>query len=360
MDRRFSHQEHQQRFSSRPDSPGQVPTYINGLGFLPQTPRQAEYRALVMQYNILLFSILLLYFLRVISPAPIINIMAMLGLDITINPLTNIVNMSVFSAQIVQILTQIVYMGVPTAVILLFGRRLDFSGQLFSKPNPGTTRYSVLILMGTGVVAAIFTRLFVGILQESGVVVLQESEVPPTDFSAFLLFCFSTTLLPAFLEELLFRGAILHSMRRFGDIIAIAVSTILYTLVQPSFDMMVYAFVTGLALGYFTVRSGSILAAIAANFASKGLRVLQLIIEQQFSEEFSAQIFCLIGIVLLLLSLFLFGWFVRRDSRAFQLYSVDTCLTNRMKIKALITNFGFWMIVVLAFFYVIPYIQIIG
>ena len=74
---------------------------------------------------------------------------------------------------------------------------------------------------------------------------LQDQAQPPANLGAFVLYFVSSALVPAFLEEILFRGAVLHAMRRFGDIIAIAVSTVLYTLVQPSVDKMVYAFIMG-------------------------------------------------------------------------------------------------------------------
>ncbi len=354
-----NYDEHEQRFSTPPQEPKQV-TYVNGLGFLPETPQQAEHKALTIQYNILLFSTLLLFFLRAVSFAPIVNLLSLCGLDIVINPLTNVVTMSIVSAQMVEILTNAVYLGLPALVILLFNRRMGGVGRFLSKPNVGTTRYSVLILLGTGIMAYLLSRIFVGVLQAGGVILLQDQAQPPANLGAFVLYFVSSALVPAFLEEILFRGAVLHAMRRFGDIIAIAVSTVLYTLVQPSVDKMVYAFIMGLALSYFTVRSGSIWSPIAASVTLKSLFIVLSLLNVYFPEDFAAKVFCLIAAGLLLLALFLFTWFVRNDDLAFQIYSEDTYLTNRAKIKTFVSNFGFWMVVVLAFLYIVPYIQIIG
>lgn len=364
MEHRFSEHkydrhEHQHRFSEQPQKPGQL-TYINGLGFLPETPRQAERRALIAQYNVLLFAILLLFFLRAASLTPVIHLMALLGFDVTINPLTRMVTMSLLSAQVANILVLIICFGLPAAVIFLFGRRTGVRCPLFVKPNPGTTRSSVLILLGTGVIAIALGELFTKILETAGLVILQEPELPPREFAPFLCYCLASTLLPALLEEVLFRGAVLHSLRRFGDIIAISVSTVLYTLSQPSLEQMVYAFVFGLALAYFTLRSGSLLSAVAANFLLRTAKVFLLLLEQNFSSDFVSKVACLLGMICLLLSLVLFAWFIRRDDNAFQIYSADTYLTNRTKVRALITNFGFWMVVVLALLQVIPTIQLIG
>lgn len=364
MEHRFSdhkheHHEHQHRFSEQPRQPGQL-TYINGLGFLPETPRQAERRALIAQYNILLFAILLLFFLRTAALTPVIRLLALLGLDITINPLTHMVTMSMLAAQIANMLVLAIYLGLPALVILLFGRRTGVRCPLFVKPYPGTTRSSVLILLGTGVIAIALGELFTRILEMAGLVILQDPELPPKEFAPFLCYCLASTLLPAVLEEVLFRGAVLHALRRFGDIIAISVSTILYTLSQPSLERMVYAFVLGLALAYFTLRSGSLLSAVAANFLLRTAMIFLLLLEQNFSADFVSKVACLLGMIGLLLSLVLFAWFIRRDDKAFQIYSADTYLTNRTKVRALITNFGFWMVVVLALLQVIPTIQLIG
>ena len=358
-DHRYDRREHQHRFSREPGQPGQL-TYINGLGFLPETPRQAERRALVAQYNVLLFSVLLFFFLRATALTPILRLMSWAGFDVTFNPLTRMITMSPLAGQAAGMVSQAVCFGLPAAVILLFGRKTGVRCPLFVRPNPGTTRSSVPILLGVGVIAVAFAELFAQVLEAAGVVLLRDPELPPQEPGAFACYCLGATLLPALLEEVLFRGAALHALRRFGDVIAISVSTVLYTLSQSSLDQMVYAFVLGLALSYFTVRSGSLLPGVAANFLLRTASVFLLLLKQNFPTDFTAKVACLLGIVFLLLSLVLFAWFVRRDDRAFQIYSEDTFLTNRTKVRALITNFGFWMVVVLSLLQVVPAIQIIG
>jgi len=335
-------------------------TYVNGLGFIPETPKQAEQKRLIMQYNVLLFSILLLFFLRMVMYEPIVNLLSFAGLNITINPLTSLVTMSEAAAQTANILYLLVYMGIPVISIVLYNRRLFRVRGFFKQPNPHTTRYGVIILTSVSVVAYFISSFFVSIMRSGGILVSPPAEAPPTEITAFILYFLSATLLPAFLEELLFRGAILHALRPFGDIVAVIVSTALYILVQPSLNMMVYAAVIGMALGYFTVKSGSVWTAVAGSFTVKGLDILRSLMQYHISADLGSRFFYLSALVLLLLGAVAFILFVRRDRQAFQLYDADTLLTNRTKVKFFFSNLGLWMVVVLAFLYVVRYIQIIG
>jgi membrane protease YdiL (CAAX protease family) len=357
--KQFSRHSFPENNHSDSDKEQQV-TYVNGLGFLPETPQQTEHKQLVMQYNIVLFSILLLFFLRVIAFAPIVNFLAMLGFDIIINPLTNLVTMSSLSTQIVNMLVMICYMGIPSVIILASGKRYFRRRQIFAAPTRGTTRYGVVILLGVSVLASFSSLLFSNVMEWGGLVILREQADPPTQMPAFVLYLLSVTLVPAFLEELLFRGAILQSLRRFGDMIAVLVSTVLYALVQPSIDLAIFSFVMGLALGYFTLKSGSIVVAVTASFAIKGLSCLNAILAQYFSSAHLLRLEWIVALFLLVLSIIAFIRLVLTDPHAFELYHQDTYLTNRTKVKQFLTNLGLWMIVVLAFLYMIPYVQIIG
>ena len=68
----------------------------------------------------------------------------------------------------------------------------------------------------------------------------------------------STAILPAIVEELVFRGAIMQSLRRFGDTFALLVSSLLFGLVHGNLVQAPMAFITGLAIGYFVLRTGSL------------------------------------------------------------------------------------------------------
>lgn len=333
-------------------------TYINGLGFLPQTPKQQELRQLHISYNVVLFSILLLFFLRVSSPGPILRLMSYLGFNVSINPMTSLVLHSETSFQVRNILVYAVQMLIPAGVIWLFLRREISPHRLWKAPEKGISGTGVLILAGVSVLAQCVAILCMRVLQWGGLLVSWIPEEPPHEFWPFVLYLFSMTLLPAVLEEFLFHGMVLRTFRRFGDILALFVSSVLMTLVQPSMDWMIYTMIMSLALGYFALRSGSIWVSVAGNFVARGGFTTFYLVQQSGLPH--GEIICFaLWTGMLVLSLLAFCRLAYREKDAFSMARGDTYLTNRTKLRCLMTNIAFWMIVLLAFLTALQYLQII-
>jgi len=74
-------------------------------------------------------------------------------------------------------------------------------------------------------------------------------------------------------EELVFRGAMLGNLRRFGDNFAIIVSSLLFGFYHMTIMQIPFSFIVGLLLGYVTVR-WSIRVAILLHIVTNGLSVL--------------------------------------------------------------------------------------
>lgn len=86
-------------------------------------------------------------------------------------------------------------------------------------------------------------------------------ESPKGVVSAVLLII-SVAIVPPLVEEFALRGIVLGSMRKFGDAFAIIVSAVMFGIMHGNFQQMPFAFLTGLALGFITVKSGSLWPAI--------------------------------------------------------------------------------------------------
>lgn len=85
----------------------------------------------------------------------------------------------------------------------------------------------------------------------------------PSEGIPMVLGLISAAVLPAILEELLFRGAILQGARPFGDGFAIVVSALAFTLCHTTVPQLIPALLAGLLFGYFTVVSGSLWVTIS-------------------------------------------------------------------------------------------------
>lgn len=80
----------------------------------------------------------------------------------------------------------------------------------------------------------------------------------PTRGAGMVLGLISIAVLPAVMEELLFRGAVLQAVRPFGDGFAVLVSALAFTLCHTTVPQLIPALLAGLLFGFFAVLSGSL------------------------------------------------------------------------------------------------------
>lgn len=70
-------------------------------------------------------------------------------------------------------------------------------------------------------------------------------------------------LMPAFIEEFIFRGAILQGLRKHGDWFAIIASALLFMLMHGNLQQSFYQFGFGLLAGWIVIKTGSIWVSVA-------------------------------------------------------------------------------------------------
>lgn len=100
-----------------------------------------------------------------------------------------------------------------------------------------------------------------------------------------LLYVFSVAVMPAFVEEFMFRGIILNKLRQFGDGFAVLVSSILFGLIHGNLVQIPFAFVVGLALGFIVVKTNSIIPSMIVHFTVNATSVLVSIFEQSIDNN---------------------------------------------------------------------------
>lgn len=141
--------------------------------------------------------------------------------------------------------------------VLLFGRN---SRLLFPLPPVRRDYLWPALWAGLGVamVGNLAAMTATAALGSVGVYSVQNTPDLSGGWLTVLLTLLGSTLLPAVLEELLFRGVLLQPLRRYGDRLAVVVSTLLFALCHPTLPQFVNALVVGAVLGVFAVRTGSL------------------------------------------------------------------------------------------------------
>lgn len=115
----------------------------------------------------------------------------------------------------------------------------------------------------------------------------------PTGVVPFVLYFLSSAVLPAIVEELVFRGAIMQSLRRFGDTFALFVSSLLFGLVHGNLVRLPWplspachrlfcpahrSLRTGMAIHFVNNALAVVLSAISASFSINGQQTITSIV----------------------------------------------------------------------------------
>lgn len=88
----------------------------------------------------------------------------------------------------------------------------------------------------------------------------------------------TTAVVPAFVEEFLFRGVILSNLRPFGATTAVVGSALLFGAMHQNAEQFFYATVAGLVLGYIYVKTASLWPCIIVHFVNNFMSVFRTVL----------------------------------------------------------------------------------
>lgn len=141
--------------------------------------------------------------------------------------------------------------------------KLDFK-PMFTRENYSGGTVAKLITLSVGLqTAASFIVTFISeILRMFGLEGSTADLSATTSLPANLIMYFYACLLGPVLEELLYRGVILQSMRKYNERFAIFLSAAVFGLMHQNYQQAILGFLVGVPLAIVTIKSGSIIPAI--------------------------------------------------------------------------------------------------
>lgn len=141
-------------------------------------------------------------------------------------------------------------------------------------PRAGIAVPAVFVCLGSSVVGSVSAAMLVTLLEQIfGVKASMSEPADPVGVPAAIVYFLSIVVFPSIIEELLFRGVIMQSLRRFGDGFALAVSAILFSFAHGNLLQGPNALVMGIVIGYFVLRTGSLLTGMLIHFVNNALAV---------------------------------------------------------------------------------------
>lgn len=225
------------------------------------------------------------------------------------------------------------------------------------KINPFAARrrvdpVSFLCLLGFGMAVCILANYvanyIVSFLGQFGVSWPESTvDVEPT-LSSLVINLIATAILPGICEEVVFRGYILQSLRRYGDGFAIAVSAVLFGLLHGNVLQIPFALIVGLICGFVVVQTGNIWVSIVLHTLNNAMAVILTAVDPLLTPSGSIQVNVTVAVLLTVIGAACFLALRAVDSPLLERPSGGwTSLTRKEKWSALFASPAFVVAVVL-------------
>lgn len=194
-------------------------------------------------------------------------------------------------------------------VIYLFRRKQLFSYDMVheEKPLPQKIFFRLLCgFMGLQLVFSFVSALLENLFNLFGYSIMAQIEAATSSSTTISMFLYVAIGAPI-VEELVFRGAILRSLEKYGKTFAIVVSSILFGIYHGNITQGLFAFSIGLIFSYVTIEY-SIKWAIAMHMINNLVfgQVLTVLL-QSFPEEVQAGVSALIVTVFFFMAVYYFS-----------------------------------------------------
>lgn len=173
-----------------------------------------------------------------------------------------------------------------------------------------------------------------------------------------VLMVISSALVPAFIEEFVFRGIVVGVLRKYGDAFAIISSAIMFGLMHRNITQIPFAFIVGLVLAFVYCKTNSLIPCIFIHFFNNFYAVISQIVYSSniLSERIYSVVFAIVCFVFFLIGFISFMYLIKKDKNFFKisdsssLLSSDgiyVSLTLKEKLKEFFGNVGILFAVII-------------
>lgn len=171
-------------------------------------------------------------------------------------------------------LLYILYIAAPALLVGFIARRDIRPFSYHKRVTPSVAVPALLAAVGLMVLANLVASILATYMEAFGIPMPDfPSSMEPTALS-LVLNLISTAVLPALLEEMVFRGYVLQALRPQGDGIAIVLSSLLFALLHGNLLQIPFAFILGLVMAYLVLQTGNIWLSVILHFITNGLSVV--------------------------------------------------------------------------------------
>lgn len=207
-----------------------------------------------------------------------------------------------------------------------------------NKPcDKGSFILAVISGIGFCMLAGIVTSYFTIIISFFGIE-LSAPDIPmPRGTLGIITTFLRVVVLAAVSEEICLRGYVMGNLRKYGDKFAIIISATVFAIIHGNLIQAPFALIAGFAIGYFTVKTGSIWTGIAIHAANNLISTVVSYCMDYFGEEKVSMVYVFILYGFVIVGFIAVKAFNKRGKN-YMLYEDSLVLTTGEKMKAFFIN----------------------
>ncbi|NMA06269.1 MAG: CPBP family intramembrane metalloprotease [Ruminococcaceae bacterium] len=144
----------------------------------------------------------------------------------------------------------------------------------FERPKKPFDFLTLPIYFGSYLPIMLISLIYVSIMNMLGLKGVDVVIPFPDNTVGRIIYLLQYALMPAFLEELLFRGVLLERLRKYGNVLAITMSSLVFALIHGNVVGFLFIFMLGLVFGYIAVLSESLIPSIIMHLLNNSIALL--------------------------------------------------------------------------------------
>ena len=202
-----------------------------------------------------------------------------LGIDTASNPETNtILGLSRDAHNFLLGYLPCIIGDIIAIIIAIKTTKIKFKEDIFRR-NKSSKMFVLLgtvSCIGIGFISSIIYTIYSTILKIQGITIPEPDFSFPTQSGYLILFLIYACFLGPILEEIIFRGFILKSIQKYGNLTAIIVSSILFSMFHLNLVQFVNPVLMGIVLAFIAIKSKSIVPSIVAHIFNNSITFIVL------------------------------------------------------------------------------------
>ena len=201
------------------------------------------------------------------------------------------------------------------------------------------TSFILAVVSGIGfcTIASIVTSYLTIFISFFGLELSAPDVAMPKGTTGIITSVIRVVVIAAIAEELALRGYVMGNLRKYGDKFAIIISATVFAVIHGNLVQAPFAFIAGYAIGYLTVKTGSLWTGIAIHAANNFISTAVSYSVDYVGEEVTNLVYVFFVYGSIIVGLIAFKFF-KRKTQNISMYEDTLVMSNAEKAKVFFLN----------------------